>query len=77
MAHKLKLAVGKTYLSREGKRVRIVEVIGQYPLKDHNGETYRDNGRSFYADRHPTDLVRLAPPLKRKAKKKTVKKGRK
>lgn len=66
----LLIAFGKTYLNGYGTRVTVgLNRIGS------NGTYFHANGRAP-ALTGKNDLIRLAPPLKRKAKK-IVKKGRK
>lgn len=60
----LKLEVGKTYRSRKGEEVRIVEKNrdGKYPYKGDNGHLYTESGRFlFYAEESPYDLIEEVP----------------
>ena len=56
----LKLQVGKTYRSRAGEEVKIVEKdggMGAYPCKGSNGERYTENGGFTYTTETPDDLI--------------------
>lgn len=56
----LKLEVGKTYRSREGKEVRIIEKGGEveYSYEGSDGEWYTENGKWSYGyEEHPNDLI--------------------
>ena len=56
----LKLEVGKTYRSRKGEEVRIVEKgsSGKFPYKSNDGRRYAENGRfTYYAGETPYDLI--------------------
>ena len=59
----LKLEVGKTYLSREGKEVRIVgKDSARHPYKGSDGEWYAENGRFNIYDRETSlDLIEEVP----------------
>ena len=67
-----KLQVGKTYRSRKGKKVTIVEYDGdsEYPYryKGSDGEWYAENGRFAYTE-SPKDLIEEVPsePTRRRA----------
>lgn len=53
----LKLEVGKTYRSRKGEEVRIIEKLdAEYPYKGSDGEWYKENG-SFWYNERPEDLI--------------------
>jgi hypothetical protein len=59
----LKLQVGKTYRSREGKVVRIVEKIDStWPFVGDNGESYDEQGRHCWVNwESPYDLIEEGP----------------
>lgn len=60
----LKLEVGKTYLSREGKEVRIVKNngAGTYRYEGSDGELYAENGKwNCAVPGHPEDLIEEVP----------------
>jgi hypothetical protein len=59
----LKLEVGKTYRSREGKVVRIVEKIDStWPFVGDNEESYNEQGRYYSANwSSPYDLIEEGP----------------
>lgn len=64
----LKLEVGKTYRSREGEEVKIVENDGgiEFPYLGNNGEWYTENGRyNACAVTHRYDLIEEAPKTSR------------
>ena len=54
----IKLQVGKTYRSREGKELKIVQYDGdpEYPYRGSDGEWYTESGNLWYRER-PGDLV--------------------
>jgi hypothetical protein len=54
----LKLQVGKTYRSRAGEEVRIVEYDGdpEYPYRGSDGEWYTESGSYWHRER-PEDLI--------------------
>lgn len=56
---KIKLEVGKTYLSREGKEVRIVgkNHEGGHTYKGDDGNWYTESGGWQYYGKHPEDLI--------------------
>jgi hypothetical protein len=61
---KLKLEVGKTYRSRNGKRVEIVENDGKdrYPFRGDNDEWYAESGRWHdFDEEDPEDLIEEVP----------------
>jgi hypothetical protein len=60
---KIKLEVGKTYLSREGKEVRIVgkNHEGGHTYKGDDGNWYTESGGWQYYDKHPEDLIEELP----------------
>lgn len=54
----IKLEVGKTYLSRNGREVKIVGKDGvMYPFKGDNGAWYAESGRYDYSTEDPRDLI--------------------
>jgi len=56
----LKLEVGKTYRSREGKEVKITSCDGGYshPYRGSDGDWYAESGKwSSYGKEHPHDLI--------------------
>ena len=56
----LKLEVGKTYLSRNGKEVKIIENDGivEYSYEGSDGEWYTESGKwSYVSEEHPKDLI--------------------
>jgi hypothetical protein len=59
----LKLEVGKTYRSREGKVVRIVEKIDStWPFVGDNEESYNEQGRYYWVNwDSPYDLIDEGP----------------
>src|SRR5690554_2174748 len=60
----IKLEVGKTYRSREGKEVKITSCDGGYshPYRGSDGQWYTESGRWDTLDReHPADLIEEAP----------------
>jgi|SRR5690554_275547 len=59
----IKLEVGKTYRSRSGKEVRIIEKGGaRYPYRGDNGEWYSENGRYlYYLGKSSRDLIEELP----------------
>ena len=58
----LKLEVGKTYRSREGKEVKIIKNGGGcgYPYKGSDGEWYAESGR-WFGIKDPRDLIEELP----------------
>ena len=60
---KLKLEVGKTYRSRNGKVVKIVEKIDSvWPFVGDNEESYDEQGRHFWVNwDSPYDLIKEGP----------------
>lgn len=64
----IKLEVGKTYLSRKGEEVRIVEKgrEGKYLYKGSNDEWYTESGRwQDFSEEDPRDLIEEAPKTSR------------
>lgn len=65
----LKLEVGKSYINREGKEVKIIKKDDQntYPCQGDNGEWYAESGRFAYTTETPYDLIEEieAPPATR------------
>jgi len=64
----LKLEVGKTYLSREGREVTIVGNNDrvEYPCTGNNGQWYTESGRFHYdVPESPHDLIEEAPKFSR------------
>ena len=56
----IKLEVGKTYRSREGNEVKIIENDGivEYSYEGSDGEWYTENGKwSYVSEEHPKDLI--------------------
>jgi len=56
----LKLEVGKTYRSREGKEVRIISKgrVGRWPCQGSNGKWYTESGRwNRHSKGEPDDLI--------------------
>ena len=59
----LKLEVGKTYRSRKGEEVKIVENDGKggYPCRGDNGKWYTESGRYEFSTEGPEDLIEELP----------------
>jgi len=62
----VKLQVGKTYISRNGKEVKIIKKDGAlYPYQGDNGAWYAESGRFDYSTEDPRDLIEEAPKFSR------------
>ena len=65
----LKIEVGKTYRSRKGDKVRIVDKddapFGPYPYRSEDGYSYQENGR-FWHTEWADDLIEEVPETTRR-----------
>lgn len=60
----LRLEVGKTYISREGKEVKIIKKSNphNHPFQGSNGGFYAEDGRWGYgSEKRPEDLIEEVP----------------